>query len=284
MSKFILSAFADEIDPSLKKQMEVLKLHNINYIELRKIDKKNISLFTIEEAKDIKKQLDAEGFRISAIGSPIGKIKITDEFAPHLEKFKHVIELAKIFETKYIRMFSFHIPEGENPEDYREEVINRWEQFLEIAIKENVILLHENEKKIYGDVKERCKVILDSMNSESVQAIFDPANFIQVGEDTSAAFDLLQEKVVYLHIKDAKADGQVVPAGYGVGNLESILRQLHQNGYEGFLSLEPHLADFDGFAELEGEDSTTLQKGDSVAMFAIAVNALRKIIERIEAE
>src|SRR5690554_5415743 len=107
---FVLSAFADEIDPDLKVQMEVLKQHGIQYIEMRGVNGRNIADYTLEEVKRIKNQLDEQDFRISAVGSPIGKIQITDDFTPHLEKFRHTLEIAKILETDYIRMFSFYIP------------------------------------------------------------------------------------------------------------------------------------------------------------------------------
>ena len=96
MSKFILSAFADEIDPALDVQMDVLEQHEISYIEIRGVDGKNITQYPLDEVKAIKEQLDDRGFKISAIGSPIGKINITDDFGPHLELFKHTLEIAKI--------------------------------------------------------------------------------------------------------------------------------------------------------------------------------------------
>src|SRR5690606_20606824 len=118
MAKFILSAFADEIDPDLKVQMDVLEEHGIEYIEMRGVNGKNVVEHTLDEIKEIKQQLDERGFKISAVGSPIGKIKITDDFAPHLDLFHHTLEIAKILEAPYIRMFSFFIPKGENPDNY----------------------------------------------------------------------------------------------------------------------------------------------------------------------
>jgi sugar phosphate isomerase/epimerase len=94
MSKFILSAFADEIDPELKIQMDVLDQHGIRYIEMRGVNGRSFVQYTLEEARAIKKQLDERGFRLSAIGSPIGKIGITDDFEPHFELFRHTLELA----------------------------------------------------------------------------------------------------------------------------------------------------------------------------------------------
>ena len=279
MSKFILSAFADEIDMDLDIQIEVLKQHGINHIEMRGVNGKNISNLTLEEAKLIKQKLDENEFKISALGSPLGKIKITDDFEPEKEKFVHTLEIAKILDTKYIRMFSFFIPEGENPEKYRDEVISRWQEYIQLAKGQGIILLHENEKDIYGDTKERCKDLFDTLQCEYLKATFDPANFVQVGEDTEEAFEMLKDQVVYMHIKDAMASGKVVPAGYGIGCVKGILSQLKEQGYEGFLSLEPHLADFKGFAELEGDSEVTLEEKDSKETFTIAVQALKHLLD-----
>ena len=204
MSKFILSAFADEIDPALDVQMDVLEQHEISYIEIRGVDGKNITQYPLDEVKAIKEQLDDRGFKISAIGSPIGKINITDDFGPHLELFKHTLEIAKILETRYIRMFSFYIPEGEKPESYREEVMNRWRQFMQAAQGTGITLLHENEKGIYGDTPQRCLDLVREINSEDMKLIFDPANFVQCDVETyPEAFELLKDHIAYMHIKDA---------------------------------------------------------------------------------
>lgn len=281
MGNFILSAFADEIDMDLAVQMEVLEGYGIDHIEMRGVNGKNIADVTLEEAKEIKKQLEAKGFKISALGSPIGKIKITEDFEADRLKFIHTLELAKVLETKYIRMFSFFIPQGENPSEHREEVVKRWREYVDLAKDKGIILLHENEKDIYGDTKERCKDLFDELECDFVQATFDPANFVQVEEDTLEAFELLRPHVAYMHIKDATADGEVVPAGYGIGHVEEILRKLKQEGYVGFLSLEPHLSNFKGFADLEGDNGIVLKERDSKETFGLAVTALREILDRI---
>ena len=285
MSQFILSAFADEIDMDLNIQMEVLGQHDIRYIEMRGVNGKGLVEYSLEEVKEIKRQLDARGFKLSAVGSPVGKINITDDFAPHLELFKHTIEIAKIMETKYIRMFSFFMPKGEDPEKYRDEVMNRWSQFVKVAEGAGVVLLHENEKGIYGDTAERCLDLLQTMNCDYVKAVFDPANFIQCDEETfPKAYELLKDHVVYMHIKDALySDHSVVPAGHGDGKVKEILTALYDSGFEGFLSLEPHLGSFEGLASLEQDlDIEDLPEGGQ-GKFAIATQALKKIVREIEA-
>ncbi|MDK2810352.1 MAG: hypothetical protein PWR27_1061 [Petroclostridium sp.] len=284
MSKFILSAFADEIDMDLKTQMDVLEQHGIGYIEMRGVNGKNLVEYSLDEVREIKKQLDARGFKLSAIGSPIGKIKITDDFAPHLELFKHTLEIATVMEAKYIRMFSFFMPKGEDPAKYRDEVMNRWNQFIKAAEGTGLVLLHENEKDIYGDTAERCLDLLQTMNCNYLKATFDPANFIQCDEETyPKAYELLKDFVVYVHIKDAVySDHHVVPAGEGDGKVKEILTALHNRGFEGFLSLEPHLGAFAGLAALELDPKIQSLPEGGPKQFAIAAQALKKILAGIE--
>lgn len=286
MSRFILSAFADEIDPRLDVQMDVLEQHGISYIETRGVGGKNITEYSPEEVREIKKQLDDRGFRISAIGSPIGKIGITDDFGPHMESFKRTLEIAKILETRYIRMFSFYIPEGDKPEKYRDEVMDRWRQFLEAAEGTGIMLLHENEKGIYGDTPQRCLDLVKAMDSANLKLIFDPANFVQCDVVTyPEAYELLREHVVYMHIKDAVySDHRVVPAGQGDGRVKDILESLYKSGFDGFLSIEPHLWNFVGFAELENRKIEASTEDSGPEKFTIAAYALKKLIREITGE
>lgn len=283
MSKFVLSAFADEIDQDLKIQLEVLKLFGINHIEMRRVNGRELVKHTAAEAKEIKKQLDAENFRLSAVGSPIGKYGITENFTPHLDLFKHTLDLAYLLEAPYIRMFSFWMPKGEDPADYRSAVIDRWGEFIEAARGSGIILLHENEKGIYGDTAERCLDLLTSLNCDDVKAIFDPANFIQCNVETyPKAWNLLKDQVIYLHIKDANfADGKVVPAGHGDGRLKEILAEFAELNPGGVLSLEPHLKGYDGPAEVEQDSPGSELPDGGPKMFALAYQELNKIIAEL---
>jgi sugar phosphate isomerase/epimerase len=281
MSKFIISAFGDEIDMDLKKQMDVLEQHGISHIEMRGVNGKNLVEYSLEEVREIKKELDNRGFKISAVGSPIGKIMITEEFGPHLALFGHTIEVAKILETKYIRMFSFFIPEGHDPAIHRDEVMYRWKEFIKAAEGSGLILLHENEKDIYGDTPERCVDLFQTMNCSYLKAVFDPANFVQCNVETYPhAYELLKDYIEYIHIKDAVyKDHRVTPAGEGDGKLRDILKTLSVRGFKGFLSIEPHLATFEGFQNLESHAKVSMGiEGDGDKKFAVAAAALNKII------
>ena len=269
MNKFVLSAFGDEIASDIQVQMDVLEKNNINYIELRGINGKNVSDYTVSGISEIAKQMSDRGFKASAIGSPIGKIGVLDDFNPHLDKFKNTLELAKLLKAPQIRMFSFYIPKGEEPKNYRDNVLEKWFKFAEAAKGYDLLLLHENEHAIYGESPECCYDLITSLNCPYVKGIFDPANFTVDGYDTLKAFDLLKELSVYLHIKDAIFKShKIVPAGEGDSNVENILKQLKQRGYNGFLSIEPHLAI--GDIAVGGTE-----------LFEKASNALKNILKRI---
>lgn len=296
----ILTGFADEIAASLDTQIQVLEKLHMNHIEMRGVDGRNFVEYSEAEAREIRKRLDDRGFALSAVGSPIGKIGITDDFAPHMELFKHTVELAHIMNTPNIRMFSFYIPRetalgpdssaahqgmtaagGEILAPYREKVMEQLGQFVDYAAANDIVLLHENEKGIYGEMAEGCLDILKQFAGEHFKAVFDFANFVQARQDTLEAFEMLKPYIVYIHVKDALfKDGSVVPAGYGDGNVKEILGRLKADGYRGYLSLEPHLSEFTGFSSLE-KDGKIGKKLSGEEAFTLAHDALVKILETI---
>lgn len=277
-----LSGFADEIDESFDRQMAVIPALSMKYIEIRGVDGKNIADLTDDELQAVREKLDRAGVSVSSIGSPIGKIDISDDFAPHLEKFRRVMKAAKLLGTRYIRMFSFFMPKGEDPAAYRDEVLYRLKVMISEAEKEDLILLHENEKGIYGDTALRCADLMKELYGEHFKAVFDFANFIQCGVDPRDAYELMRPYVVYIHIKDAlKADGSVVPPGMGDGSLPLLLGKFKESGYKGFLSLEPHLTNFTGLGGLEKEaqERHTALSGEEA--FKLAHDELGKILEAL---
>ncbi|MGX7199746.1 sugar phosphate isomerase/epimerase family protein [Enterococcus nangangensis] len=281
-NNFTITGFADEISGDLATQIRVLKENKISHLELRAIAGKNVSDFTLEEAEHYVDILNENQIKVSSIGSPIGKIGIEDDFAAHLEKFKHVLAIARIFKAPYIRMFSFFMENEKNPDDYKDKVVARWQQFLASAkAYPEITLLHENEKGIYGDTPERCAALLEALNDDQVKVAFDPANFVQCEVEVYPhAFDMLKEKIAYLHIKDALyANHKVTPAGLGDGKVADVLKGLVVQNFEGFASLEPHLSIFDGFAQLEKENvSIEPSDSDGEKLFTVASNALKKIL------
>ena len=270
-----ISGFSDEIASDINVQFEAIGKLNMKYFEPRFINGKSISVLNDEEVIALKAKMDECGIKASSIGSPVGKIKLTDDFDAHFEMFKRVVKTAKMLDCNYIRIFSFYHDGGEWTADERALVLERLKMFIAYAKEENVILLHENEKDIYGDIASRCLDIMKELACDNFKAVFDPANFIQSGQDTKEAYEMLKDFVAYMHIKDAmKEDGKVVPAGYGDGNLKYILDSLFADGFDGFLSLEPHLGSFEGLADLELDDKMMSLEESGEGKFILAYDSL----------
>ena len=247
-----LSAFADEISPDLEEQIAVLSLEHIHFLELRGVWNTNVLDLTDQQVAGIKETLDAHGIGVSAIGSPIGKVPIDSSFDEHLHRFERTIAVAHALQTPYIRIFSFFPPASQeeageggtaSPAEYRDEVLRRLREMTARARAAGVILLHENEKEIYGDSIARCVDLLQNGDETHLRAILDPANFIQCGQTPYPdAYEAVRPWLEYVHVKDARADGSVVAAGEGGTRWPELLQRLRVDGYDGFLSLEPHLA------------------------------------------
>lgn len=278
MADIKIYAFADEASSMIDEQIAALKRNGLQGLEIRGVDGTNISDITAEKAKEVKAKLDANGLITWSIGSPLGKIKINEDFADHMEKFKHTLDIANALDAKNIRLFSFYIPKEINPADCKNEVIERLAQFVEAAKGTGINLCHENEKGIYGDIPERCLEIHKAL--PELKGIFDPANYIQCGVDTLKGWELLKDYIYYMHIKDSKTDGFVVPAGMGDGNVPAIVKDFIARGGNSF-TIEPHLTVFKGLEGLEQEGEETkmaFKYPDSNSAFDAACDAFKKLI------
>lgn len=281
MNTFKFAAFADESNDKFIGQIDALKRNNYSFLEIRAVDGKNFTELSLSEAKEKAKLLKENGLSVWSLGSPIGKVDINCDFTEYLELYKKTLELGKVFETDHIRLFSFFMPKNENPDNYKNLVIDRMGKFAELAREYGIIPCHENEKGIYGDVAERCIDIHSAL--PEIKSVFDPANFVQCGEDTLKAWSRLEPYVEYMHIKDA-VGGKVVPPGTGDGNVAELLK-LYKKAGGSVLTLEPHLYDFVGLKSLEqeGEESVVgaMSFNSSEEAFDYAVESLNKLIDEL---
>ena len=270
MIKIKLCAFSDEADASLEGQIAALTRNNVPYMEMRNVNGKNVTELTIEEAKEVRKQLDESGIQVWSIGSPIGKVDIATDFEEYLKLVKHTCELAVILGAKKIRMFSFF-----NAYDEREKVMNYLNVMAEMAAAYGVDMCHENEKDIYGDTAERVKDVME--NTKGLKFIYDPANYLQCGEKADDTLDMFHAKTDYFHIKDVvAASGAIVPAGCGDGKIAELVSRITSDKS---LTLEPHLTVFEGYSHIDKTEMIHEYTFKNAAeAFDAAVNALKKIL------
>ncbi len=250
-----LSAFADEISPDLDTQIAVLREEGIHHLELRGAWDTNVLDLSDAQVAEIGRALAAAGLRVSAIASPIGKVAIDSPEDAELPRLARAIAVAQALGTDRIRIFSFYPAPGDESPPAREAVLTRLRALTVQARAAGMTLLHENEKDIYGDSIERCVDLLQSVDDPHFRAVLDPANFLQCGQRPYPdAYAALQPWLAYVHVKDVDRDGTHVVAGAGDADWPDLLARLRADGYDGFLSLEPHLAAAGQFQGFSGVD------------------------------
>ena len=267
-----LCAFADEAGSSLQAQIDALHRNGIGLLEIRTVDSVNIGDMTLERAEEVAAILKENNLKVWSLGSPMGKVSLDEafQFEEYLPKVEHMCKLANVFGADKIRMFSFF-----DAYDKKEQVIAYLKRMVEVANKYGVKLCHENEKSIYGDTLERVQELMESV--PGLKFVYDPANFVQCDEPSQATLAALHDKMEYFHIKDVIAETQeLVPAGVGDGNIPKLVEMIHDDKV---LTLEPHLAIFDGYATIDAEEMKNkfhFENNDEA--FDYAVIALKGIL------
>ena len=273
-----LSAFADEVTDDFLGQVKYLVKERVGYIEPRFIDKKNIMDLTRDELNDARKLMQDNGLEVSAIGSPIGKVRLDGPFAPHLDKFKRAVDIAILFESPYIRMFSYYAPQGRNIDEYRDQIMERMAAKAEMLKGIDVTMVHENEAHIYGHSARNCVDIARTINSPKLRLAYDPANFVWaegITDNVESCWPLMKPYVVHVHIKDWKLGAKDVGSipGEGDGQIKELLAELAAMNYDGCLTMEPHLQAGGQFGGSTGPK-----------LFSKAIAAVRTIADEVGLE
>ncbi len=270
-----LSGFGDEIDDDPKIQIAVMQALGASHIEVRSAWGTNIVDLDDAQLRELKSLLDAAEMKVSAIASPIGKVDVSLPVEHEVERLRRAVNAAQVLGSRYIRIFSFYYGEDVAVESIRDAVIERMRALADVAEETGVVLLHENEKDIYGDVPERVLDIIESVASPALKVAWDAANFVQVGvKPFDDAYAKLRPHLEYLQVKDALfSNATVVPAGEGDGDVLRTVEALKADGYTGFASLEPHLAGAHGLGGFSGPTA-----------FGIAARAFAKVLHEAGVE
>jgi len=273
--RFALSAFADEISPDLDVQVATLKKLGVAGLDLRSVDGANVTKLSDAQLDDVKAKCEANGLHVQAIGSPVNKVAMTPENRPiEMAKLRQSIHAAKRTGTDKIRIFSPEVPRGEDEAAWPE--MQEWmgEQIAEAA-NSGILLLHENDAVFYGAYPDNAKRLFDKFGGDTFKAAFDFANTVLIGYRAKADwFPWVLPHLHTLHIKDAReSEKKVYPAGEGDGQIEETLRWLIDQGWNGPLTIEPHLASAGAFGGFSGEQ-----------LFEVAVTSLRKVVHATGSE
>ena len=287
-----VTACADEASDRVDDQIRALNEAQIDHIDLRSVDGTNIVELPVDEAEQVRKKLDAGGIGVCMFGSPIGKIDLADDFEIDLKRLRHLGELRKVFDAEKVRIFSYYNKKaGLDDAGWQAQSVDRLLRLSDEAAKLGLVLYHENELGIYGGPLEQVCVLRDKVASErpeQFKLIFDFDNFNQNHEDVWADYLELRDSIAALHVKESKRqpDGecQHVPAGEGDGHMPEIFADLAKRGWEGPLTLEPHLARSAAVVATgaHGQANAALADLTPYECFQVAAKALRGLLADVD--
>lgn len=275
---YIISAFADEYSPSLDVQLKALNENGITAIEPRNVSGTNVSALSDAQLDEMAQKVKDAGITVSAIGSPLGKIKITDPMQPHLEQTERTCQIAKALGCERIRIFSFYMPKDQKKQ-YRSEVLSRMNAMLDVADSYGIKLCHENEGGIYGEEPEMCLDLFEALGKR-LKCVFDMGNFTLGKYDPWKAYMMLKDKIEYFHIKDGTMKMEIVPPGLGEGRIGDILADYAKTAdRDVYITLEPHLQTFEGLKKLTNSVfSYPYAYETAEGAFVDALERLRKLL------
>lgn len=279
-----LSAFSDEAGASSDQQINALLRAGLHYIDIRSIDGYGITALPVEQAKIVKAKLDDNGIQTQMFGSPIGKIDIQDDVQSELDKLKHLSDMAPIFGCNAVRMFSYYNKNGLEHGEWEKRAMERLAQLRDEAEKLQLVLFHENERHIFGDLGADV-VTIAQLRGANFKLIFDFDNYQQSGEDVWATWQKLAEQTDAIHLKDSTSDNMHVPVGQGNGQVEKILADAIQRGWSGPLTLEPHLTHSKSVAATgpsgqQNQAYSAMEPGES---FQVAAEAAIALLQKVGA-
>ena len=279
-----LSAFSDEAGSSADQQINALLRAGLRFIDIRNIDGYNIAQLPVEAAKIVKSKLDDNGIQTQMLGSPIGKIDVSDELLSDIDKLNHLGEMAPIFGCGAVRIFSYYNRSELAHDEWQKCTIERLQTLRERAEKIGLVLYHENERHIFGDLSADVET-LAALRGANFKLIFDFDNYQQSGEDVWASWLRLRERTDAIHLKDSTRDNKHVPVGQGNGQIEKILADAVAHGWSGPLTLEPHLTHSQAVVSTgpSGQQNQAFSQMEPRESFHIAAQAAKNLLEKVGA-
>ena len=280
-----LSAFADEAGPSAEEQITALQQDGYRYIDVRSIDGYNVTELPEANAKEVRAKLDAAGITVAMFGSPIGKIDIADDFDLDLNKLNHLGKIKDLLGCNRVRMFSYRNKGGMQEDQWRDETLDRLRRLTERADQLGLELFHENEHGIFGDVCDRVELLASELRGARFRLIFDFDNYNRCGDDVWQNWTRLADKTDAFHLKDSNAEGMHVPVGEGSGQVREILADAVKRGWDGPLSLEPHLARSQAVLATGpgGKSNEALKDMTTAQSFQVAATTAKQLLTEIGA-
>lgn len=286
MASWNLSAFADEAGKTIEEQIAALQRAGLGLIDVRGLGEYNVSNLPLDVAKDAAAKLGDAGISVGMLGSPLGKIDIDENFESDLDRLRHIAQIAPIFDCNAVRIFSYYNKNNRPQEQWQAESLKRLGALKDEAKRLGLVLYHENERHIFGD---RCPEVLTLLrelrDGETFRSIFDFDNYNQSGDDVWQNWLQLKDLTDAFHLKDSTKECQHVPIGQGAGYAREILADAAKSGWNGPVSLEPHLAHSDAVMATgpSGQANQEFKDMSPADCFHVATEVAKELLSEVGA-
>jgi sugar phosphate isomerase/epimerase len=253
-----LTGFVDEAAAGIDGQIKATLELGWSNIEARNVDGKNIHDLTDAEFDVVFGKLADAGVSINCFGSAISNWakQITDPNDTSMEEVARAIPRMQRLGAKLVRIMSYAVIEGQGPDDQLAE--ERFKRLREIHARftdAGITPVHENCMNYGGMGWPYTMKLIE--NVPGLKLVFDTGNSVFLADRTQGEpyprqsswefYSNVKEHIAYVHIKDGiwdaeKKDTDYTYPGEGQGDVKRILTDLLGGGYDGGISIEPHLS------------------------------------------
>lgn len=244
------SGIADEAGTPIEEQIRAHKLLGWEHIEVRNVEGGNLCEVDDAIFEKTLAALGEAGIAISSFASGIANWArmIDQDFQRDVDDLKRAIPRMKKAGCPIIRIMSW--PNSEKsplPEaEWKAEALRRLRELTKIAEDGGIILGHENCSGWGGHSVQTITELLEEIQSPAFAIIYDTGNTVGHGGDPWDWYQACKDRTAYIHIKDGKkttdSSEHYDYPGEGEGKVREILTDFFANGYDGGISIEPHLA------------------------------------------
>ncbi len=253
------TGFADEAGAPLDTQIKATKELGWKFIETRTLFGKNLAEISEAEFEEVQQKLSTAGVSFNCYGSGIANWAKPIDQSPQssYDEFRRVIPRMQKLGIKMVRMMSFAVPKEivQKNLEYGPEVIKRLKIIVKMAEDAGIICVHENCMNWGGLSFEHTLRIIDKINSQNFKLVFDTGNPVFADDVRGKSpyrkqnafefYENVREHIAYIHVKDGYMDGEKMIFTYpdeGKAEISRILEDAFRRGYDGGISIEPHMA------------------------------------------
>lgn len=253
------TGFADEASPKLDLQIKATKELGWKHIETRSLFERNLAYISDEEFYIVCSKLNESGISFNCYGSGIANWSqpITESPEKSYDEMKKAIPRMKTLGIKLVRIMSYAVPEELKGKDFLNEVVKRLRIIVGMAENAGITCVHENCMNWGGQSAENTLRLLEAIDSPNLKLVFDTGNPVFTDnisgqppykkQSSWEFYNTVKDHIAYIHIKDGIWDEKTGKSiftfpGEGAGDVVRIVADLLRRGYDGGISIEPHVA------------------------------------------